>query len=96
MKKVVADCFDIIAKRRDQADTDRIPLRGTPGYNTLTVRGSRQISERLKLALSLENLFDADYRIHGSALNEPGRNFVISVFWTNQALLGMNVKRWIR
>ena len=68
---------------RDQADTDRIPLGGTPGYTTLTVRGGWQVSDRLRLSLSLENVFDADYRIHGSGLNEPGRNIVASVIWAD-------------
>jgi hemoglobin/transferrin/lactoferrin receptor protein len=26
---------------------------------------------------AVENLTDEDYRIHGSGLNEPGRNFII-------------------
>ena len=68
---------------RDRADTDRIPPGGTPGYNTLLVRGGWQVSDRLRLSLSLENLFDEDYRIHGSGLNESGRNVVVSVFWAD-------------
>jgi len=66
---------------RDQADTDRIPPGGTPSYATLTLRGGWTISEHLQLALSLENVFDENYRIHGSGLNEPGRNLIMSLFW---------------
>ena len=66
---------------RDMADTDRIPMGGTPGYATLTLRGGWRFSDRLNLSVSLENVFDEDYRIHGSGLNEPGRNLVVSVFW---------------
>jgi hemoglobin/transferrin/lactoferrin receptor protein len=67
---------------RDQADTDRIPPGGTPGYETLTIRGGWQFSERLKMSVSLDNLLNEDYRTHGSGLNEAGRNLVISIFWT--------------
>jgi hemoglobin/transferrin/lactoferrin receptor protein len=78
----MADNQDKLSSR-DQGDTDRIPLGGTPGYAILTIRGGWQLSERLRLSLSLENLLDADYRIHGSGLNEPGRNVILSVLWSN-------------
>jgi len=67
---------------RDRADTDRIPLGGTPGYSSLAIRGGWQASERLTLSLAVDNLLDEDYRVHGSGLNEPGRNILLSVFWT--------------
>jgi hemoglobin/transferrin/lactoferrin receptor protein len=67
---------------RDIADTDRIPPGGTPGYVILTLRGGWTIGDSLQLSLALENLFDEDYRIHGSGLNEPGRNIVVSLFWS--------------
>jgi hemoglobin/transferrin/lactoferrin receptor protein len=66
---------------RDAADTDRIPLGGTPGYTVVTLRGGWRISRDLSLSAALENLFDADYRIHGSGLNEPGRNLVMTLIW---------------
>ena len=78
----MADNQDKLSSR-DQGDTDRIPLGGTPGYANLTIRGGWQLSEHLKLSLSLENLFDTDYRIHGSGLNEPGRNVILSVLWSS-------------
>jgi outer membrane receptor protein involved in Fe transport len=28
---------------------------------------------------AVENLTDEDYRIHGSGVNEPGRNFVLAM-----------------
>ena len=79
----VADQQDKLSSR-DRADTDRIPVGGTPGYATLTLRGGWKVSERLRLSLSLENAFDKDYRIHGSGLNEPGRNLILSLFWHPQ------------
>lgn len=69
---------------RDVADTDRIPPGGTPGYAMLTLRSGWKVSDSLQLSLSLENVFDKNYRIHGSGLNEPGRNLVLSLFWQPQ------------
>ena len=77
----IADEQDELSTR-DQADTDRIPSGGTPGYTLLTVRGGWQVSDALTLSVALENVLDENYRIHGSGLNEPGRNFVVSLFWS--------------
>ena len=67
---------------RDKSDTDRIPPGGTPGYAVLTLRGGWHLSSRLSISAALENLLDEDYRVHGSGINEPGRNLVVSLFWT--------------
>jgi len=66
---------------RDAGDTDRIPPGGTPGYTVATLRGGWELSRSLRLSLALENLLDEDYRVHGSGVNEAGRNVVLSVFW---------------
>ena len=66
---------------RDRADTDRIPAGGTPGYEVFTLRGGWQVHDSLQLSVALENIFDEDYRVHGSGLNEPGRNLVVSLVW---------------
>lgn len=66
---------------RDRLDTDRIPAGGTPGRATFTLRGGWVISEGLGVSLAVENVFDKDYRTHGSGVNEAGRNFVASVSW---------------
>lgn len=62
----------------DQRDTQRIPPGGTPGYDVFHLRAGWRPVDPLTLALALENLADADYRIHGSGLNEPGRNLIVS------------------
>jgi len=62
---------------------DRELRRAGPSYTVLTVRGGWQIAERTRLSLALENLTDEDYRVHGSGLNEPGRNAVLTLFWNN-------------
>ncbi|MGD9780608.1 MAG: TonB-dependent receptor plug domain-containing protein [Kiritimatiellia bacterium] len=66
----------------DERDTQRIPEGGTPGYGVLTFRGGFTVAKALKLALALENATDEDYRIHGSGVNEPGRNLVLQADWT--------------
>ncbi|MGB2998110.1 MAG: hypothetical protein WBC59_05680 [Phycisphaerae bacterium] len=64
---------------RDMADTSRIPPGGTPGYGVLTLRTGWQIRENVNLTFAIENITDEDYRIHGSGLNEPGRNFIFGL-----------------
>ena len=66
----------------DERDTQRIPPGGTPGYAVLTLRGGVTVLEDLALTLALENVADEDYRIHGSGVNEPGRNLVLQADWT--------------
>jgi len=63
----------------DRSDTQRIPPGGTPGYTVFNLRLGCHVSERLTVALALENCFDEDYRIHGSGVNEPGRNLVATL-----------------
>ena len=66
----------------DERDPQRIPPGGTPGYAVLTLRGGVTLMESLQLSLALENVADEDYRIHGSGVNEPGRNLVLQADWT--------------
>jgi len=74
---VVADAQAKLSSS-DKGDTQRIPPGGTPGYGVLTVRGGWRINDHVHLSAALENILDKDYRIHGSGLNEPGRNFVVA------------------
>ncbi len=64
---------------RDLADTQRIPPGGTPAYTTLNLRSEWRVLEGLVLSLALDNLTDEDYRVHGSGVNEPGRNVIVSL-----------------
>lgn len=63
---------------RDISDTQRIPPGGTPGYTVWTLRTGWRINDIITVSADIENLFDEDYRIHGSGINEPGRNFILS------------------
>jgi hemoglobin/transferrin/lactoferrin receptor protein len=64
---------------RDKLDTQRIPPGGTPAYTTLNLRSEWRVRKGLALSLALDNLTDAEYRVHGSGVNEPGRNLIVSV-----------------
>ena len=64
---------------RDEADTSRIPPGGTPGYTVYDIRAGWNCSEDLALSIAVENVTDEDYRIHGSGVNEPGRNLVFAM-----------------
>ncbi len=61
---------------RDASDTQRIPPGGTPGWAVLDLRTGWRLSKHWRLELALENVFDEDYRVHGSGSNMPGRNLV--------------------
>lgn len=63
----------------DKHDTQRIPPDGTPGYTVFNIRSGWKIDDTLTISAVLENIFDKDYRIHGSGSNEAGRNLVISM-----------------
>lgn len=68
----------------DKSDTQRIPPRGSPAFALWHLRfGVRLADERLKLSAGLENLFDRDYRVHGSGTNGPGRRltFALEATW---------------
>lgn len=62
----------------DIADTQRIPPGGTPGYVIFTARAGWHVTDNLTLTAAVENLTDADYRIHGSGQNEPGLNAILT------------------
>lgn len=62
----------------DARDTQRIPPGGTPAYAVFAARGGMDFAEGVSLSIGLENLADEDYRIHGSGVNEPGRQLVVS------------------
>ncbi len=62
----------------DRADTSRIPPGGTPGYTVYDVRAGWRWTDALALSVAVENVADEDYRVHGSGINEPGRNVIVS------------------
>ncbi|WP_197528576.1 TonB-dependent receptor plug domain-containing protein [Aeoliella mucimassa] len=69
----MADKQDRLDPVRDLSD-ERIPPGGTPGYATLNVRMGRSYGRhnQHRLSLSLENLTDKDYLVHGSGVYGTG------------------------
>jgi len=65
----------------DVTDRQRIPPPGTPGYSLWSLRGSAELVRNCRLSISLENLGDVDYRVHGSGQNGPGFNAVAGLDW---------------
>jgi len=63
---------------RDAVDP-RINPNGTAGWATLNLRADWRIFDRLGIAVRAENLADKRYREHGSGLDEPGRNVIVSL-----------------
>lgn len=61
---------------RDIRDV-RINPDGTPGWTIVGTEVSCQLSEEWRINLMADNLFDKNYRVHGSGLDSPGRNFSI-------------------
>ena len=64
---------------RHAGDTQRIPPNGTPGYYTAGLRGGWQVCEIVNVGITVDNILDKDYRVHGSGSNEAGRNFILSL-----------------
>ncbi len=67
--------------RGDRLDTQRIPPGGTPAFVVCHLRTGAQITDRFSIQAAIENILNADYRIHGSGINEPGRHLVVSAAW---------------
>ena len=63
----------------DRTDTSRIPPGGTPGYAVLCLRTGYRVTEKMDVTFAIENVTNEDYRVHGSGLNEPGRNFILGL-----------------
>lgn len=74
----------IQGKTRDPAevefdDNGNAVDAGTPAWWTLNVQGGVKLFGYSSLTLTLENLWDRRYRVHGSGVNSPGFNVSISL-----------------
>jgi len=63
----------------DDKDDPRIPEGGTPAWYTWNMRIGYQLWNRFMVRGAIENILNVNYREHGSGINGPGRNFIISV-----------------
>lgn len=74
------EVFTWMVDRQDRLDPvrdpndERIPIGGTPGYATLNMRCGRAFGcyDQHRLSLSLENITDKDYLVHGSGVFGTG------------------------
>jgi len=56
----------------------RIDPAGTNGWIALGARLYWEPDPKWQLSLTLDNLFDEEYRVHGSGLDAPGRGVSVS------------------
>ncbi len=61
----------------DKSD-NRIPTGGTPGWQVVNLYAGYQLSP-VKFNVGLQNLFNEDYRTHGSGINGIGRSAFLSI-----------------
>ncbi|MBK6479998.1 MAG: TonB-dependent receptor [Saprospiraceae bacterium] len=62
-------------------EDNRIPIGGTPGWNIFNINTNYEIG-RFNIDLNLLNIFNQDYRFHGSGVNGYGRSASLSVMVT--------------
>jgi hemoglobin/transferrin/lactoferrin receptor protein len=63
----------------DDMDDPRIPVGGTPSWYTINFRSGFHLQHSANFQLAVENILDTNYREHGSGVNGPGRNFIVSL-----------------
>ena len=61
-------------------DDNRIPLNGTPGWKVLNIYTGYSLGSA-QLRISAQNLFNEDYRTHGSGINAVGRSLWMSLHY---------------
>ncbi len=80
------DGYSLYATRQDRLSArdlsdPRINPNGTAGWVSLNFRADWRLNNSIKLGFSAENIADKRYREHGTGLDEPGRNFGVSLDW---------------
>lgn len=58
---------------------NRFPPGGTPSWSVVNLIVGWSPTDDLDLSVFVENISDEDYRVHGSGVNEPGRNFGLNM-----------------
>jgi hemoglobin/transferrin/lactoferrin receptor protein len=56
----------------------RVGPNGTDGFNAFNLRGGLSMTQRVDLTMAWENVFDAKYKYHGSAVYRPGSQAVFN------------------
>jgi outer membrane receptor protein involved in Fe transport len=78
----MSDRQDRLDPVRDVTD-ERIPIGGTPGFATLNLRAGRSLGRRdeHRVSLSLENITDQPYLVHGSGVLGTGFTARLGYNW---------------
>jgi len=64
-------------------DSTRVPLYpDTRGFAVFHLSGALRLRDNIDLTFALRNLLDQNYRIHGSGIDEPGRNGFVGLRFT--------------
>jgi len=63
---------------RDIRDV-RIDPNGTPGWGRIGFSAQFSFDSGWQFTAGIDNLLDKRYRVHGSGLDAPGRNFSLHV-----------------
>ncbi|GAA4413559.1 TonB-dependent receptor [Nibrella viscosa] len=56
--------------------------QGMPGWYTINLRSSYQVSRLLQVQVNLENVLDRNYRVFASGISGPGRNLSATLRFT--------------
>lgn len=75
--------FALKQNRLAQGDKEdnRIPAGGTPGFTIVNLFAGYQL-KHLQIQIGLQNLFNKDYRTHGSGINGYGRSAWLHIQFT--------------
>ena len=81
--KFFASAELLLASKQDRLaqgdkDDNRITKGGTPGWEVLNIYTGYKLS-KLQLNVGVQNIFNEDYRTHGSGINGIGRSIFFSV-----------------
>jgi hemoglobin/transferrin/lactoferrin receptor protein len=63
----------------DDVTDPRIDPHGSDGWSVWTIEVGGPLTRKVRWSASLVNLFDEEYRVHGSGIEGPGRSAVLSV-----------------
>lgn len=70
--------FDQNRLAKGDKEDNRIPAGGTPGWQIFNLSGSFKY-QKASIFSGIQNIFNKDYRTHGSGINGMGRNFYLTI-----------------
>ncbi len=84
-KTWTASIENLFASKQDRLaqgdkDDNRIPKGGTPGWNLINLYAGYGFG-KVQIQTAIVNVFNVDYRMHGSGINGAGRNLNLSIIY---------------